>query len=121
MQVVLSVTVMLVDLSVRLIQVTVSAANIWVTIFVVIMQVEVSVAIMQVLFCAMHYVHDCFYCNCAGNCFCYSNVGDSFSNNFIFLSLTPTFHTVDQKTFEGIISDLHFTIFVNILSKLKYF
>ena len=41
------------------------------------------------------------------------------SNNFIFLSLT--FHKVDQKIFKCIISGLHFTTFVNILPKLRYF
>ena len=73
-EVVLSVTVMLVDLSVTVMQVTVSvaimqlevsaahmqvtvsAANMWVTIFIV---------IMQVVFSAVHYAHDCVYCNYA--------------------------------------------------------
>ena len=50
-------------------QMTVSAANMWVTIFVVIMQMEVSVAIMQVVFSAVHYPHDCFYCNYASESF----------------------------------------------------
>ena len=59
-------------------QVTFSAANMWVTIFVVIMQVVVSVAIIQVRFSAVHYAHDCFYCNCAGESFFYSYVDDSF-------------------------------------------
>ena len=43
----LSVTGMLVDLSVTL------------------MQVTVSVAVMQVVFSAVHYAHDCVYCNYA--------------------------------------------------------
>ena len=47
-------------------QVTVSAANMWVTIFIVIMQMRVPVAIMQVVFSAVQYAHDCFYCNYAG-------------------------------------------------------
>ena len=74
MQVLLSVTVMLVELSVcnhihveiihvevsaALMQVTVSASNMWVTIFIVFMQVGVSVATMQVVLSA---VHNCFYC-----------------------------------------------------------
>ena len=59
-------------------QVTFSAANMWVTIFVVIMQVVVSVAIIQVRFSAVHYAHDCFYCNCVGESFFYSYVDDSF-------------------------------------------
>ena len=50
-------------------QVTVSAANMWLTVFVVIMQIGVSVAIMQVVFSAVHYAHDCFYCNYAGEPF----------------------------------------------------
>ena len=48
-------------------QVTVSAANMWMTIFIVIMQMGVSVAIMQVVFSAVHYAHDCVYCNYAGD------------------------------------------------------
>ena len=55
-------------------QVIVSAANMWMTIFIVIFQVEVSVAVMQVVFSAVPYAHDCFYCNYAGDCFCGSYV-----------------------------------------------
>ena len=87
MQVVPSVKVMLVDLSTATIQVTISVAivhlevsaalmqvilsatNMWVTIFTVIMHVGVSVAIMQMVFSAVHYVHDCFSCNYADDCF----------------------------------------------------
>ena len=43
------------------------------------------------------------------------------SNNFIFLSMTPSFHKIDHRTFNGIISGLLFTTFVNILPKLRYF
>ena len=43
------------------------------------------------------------------------------SSNFIFLSLTSIFHKIDQKTFKGIISSLHFTTSVNILPKSRYF
>ena len=57
---------------------TVSAANMWVTIFVVMMQMGVPVAIMQVVFSAVHYAYDCFYCNYAGESFLYSYVGDTF-------------------------------------------
>ena len=32
-----------------------------------------------------------------------------------------SFHAIDQKRFKGIISGLHFTTFVNILPKLRYF
>ena len=56
-------------------QVTVSSAQMWLTIFVAIKQMGVSVAIMQLVFSAVHYVHDCFYCNYAGKSFFYSNVG----------------------------------------------
>ena len=47
-------------------------------IFTLIMQMGVSVAIMQVVFSALHYVHDCFYCNYVGESFFYSYAGDSF-------------------------------------------
>ena len=50
----------------------------WLTIFVVIMQMGVSVAIMQVVFPAVDYAHDFFYCDDAGESFFYSYVGDSF-------------------------------------------
>ena len=75
MLVVLSATFILVDLFVAIMQVTVSvkimqsevsAANMWVTIFIEIMHMEVSVTITQVVFSAVHYAHNCFYCNYAG-------------------------------------------------------
>ena len=84
-QVLLSVTGMLVDLSVTIrqvtvsvavmqlevyaahMQVTVSAVNIWLTIFIVIMQIGVSVTVMQVVFSAVHYAHECVYCNYASD------------------------------------------------------
>ena len=50
-------------------QVTVSAANMWVTIFIVIMHMGVSVAVMWVVFSAVHYAHDCSYCNYASDSF----------------------------------------------------
>ena len=102
--------------------VTVSAANIWVTIFIVIMQMGVSVAIMQVVFSAVHYAHDCVYCNYAGDFplyLCRSQFEVTIS--YSFLSLTASFHKIDQKTFKDIISVLHLTTFVNILPKLRYF
>ena len=37
----------------------------------------VSVAIVQVVFSAVHYAHDCFYSNYAGEPFFYRYVGDS--------------------------------------------
>ena len=67
MQVTVSVAVMQLEVSAAHMQVTVSAANMWVTIFIVIMQMGVSVAIMQVVFSAVHYAHDCVYCNYAGD------------------------------------------------------
>ena len=48
-------------------QVTVSAAYIGVNIFIVITQMGVSVAFMWVVFSAVHYAHDCVYCNYAGD------------------------------------------------------
>ena len=115
LEVVLSVTGMLVDLSVTIMQVTVSiaviqlevsaahmqvtvsAANMWVTIFIVIMQIGVSVAIMKMVFSAVHYAHGCVYCNYAGNSFFYSSVGYSFKQQVSrffqvssFLSLTDS-------------------------------
>ena len=62
------------DVSAAHMQVTVSAANMRVTIFTVIMEMRVFVAIMQVVFCAVHYAHDCFHCYYAGD----FDVGDSF-------------------------------------------
>ena len=82
--VVLSATFILVNLFVAIMQVTVSAeiiqsevsasfmqvkrftANMWVTTFIAIMHVEVSATIMQVVFSTVHYAHNCFYYNYAG-------------------------------------------------------
>ena len=61
MQVTVSVAVMQLKVSVAHMQVTVSAANKWLTIFIVI------IAIIQVVFSAVHYAHDCGYCNYAGD------------------------------------------------------
>ena len=55
------------EVSAVLLRVAISAANMWVTIFIVIMQMGISVAIMQVVFSAVHYAHDCVYCNYAGD------------------------------------------------------
>ena len=90
----------------------------WVTIFIVFIQVGVSVAIMQVVLSA---VHNCFYCKMQVTVSVMAMQVTLSSNNFIFLSLTPTFLKIDRKTFKGIISCLHITTFVNILSKLRYF
>ena len=65
-QVTVSVAIMQLNIFGAHMQVTVSAAKIWLTIFVVIIQMGVSVAIMQVVFSAVHYAHDCFCCNKAG-------------------------------------------------------
>ena len=35
--------------------------------------------------------------------------------------MIPIFHKIDKKTFKGIMSSFHFTTFVNILPKLRYF
>ena len=67
MQVTVSVAVSQLEVSAAHMQVTVSAAKKWGTIFIVIMQMAVSVAIMQVIFSAMHYTHDCVYCNYASD------------------------------------------------------
>ena len=87
MQVVLSTTIMLVNLFVPIRQVTVSIAimelkafmqhlcrwkflqQICVTIFIEIMYMGVPVAIMLVVFSAVHYAHDYFYCNYTGGYF----------------------------------------------------
>ena len=74
MSVVLSVTIMSVELFVAI----VSTTNAWVTIFIKIMPMGVSVAIMQVVFSAVHYAHGYFYCNYVGDCFCCTYVCDSF-------------------------------------------
>ena len=77
------VTRMLVDLSLAIMQVTVSVAIMELEIFAAHTQMIVSeakrwVAILQVVFSAVHYAHDCFYCNYAGKSFFYSHIGDDF-------------------------------------------
>ena len=89
MQVVLSVTVMLMDLPVAI--------------------VTVSVAIMQVVPSVVCTTVSVVKCRLLS------------SNNVLFLSLTLIFHKIDKKTFKGILSGLHFTTFLNILPKLRYF
>ena len=64
----------LVDIFVAFMQVKVSAGNMWVTMFFEIMHVGVSVSVMRVVFSAVHYAHDYFYYNYAGDCFCCSYV-----------------------------------------------
>ena len=77
-QVAVSVPIMQLEVFAAFIQVKVSAANMWVTIFTEIIHVGVFVPIMQVVFSAVHYIHDYFYCTYAGDCFCCGNVCDSF-------------------------------------------
>ena len=60
----------------------------WVTIFIVIIHMEVSAAIMQVVFSAVDYAHDSFYCNYAGDSFLIAMQVTVLNNNFIILSLT---------------------------------
>ena len=59
-------------------QVAVPVTNMWGKLFIVIMQVGVSVTVMQMIYSAVHFAHDCFYCNYTGDCFCYSYIDDSF-------------------------------------------
>ena len=74
MSVVFTATIMLVDLFVAITQVTVSvaimqlevsAANMWLTLFIEIMWEPV--AVVQVVSSTVHYAHDDFYCNYAGD------------------------------------------------------
>ena len=85
---------MLVDLSVAIMQVTVSVVIMQLEVyeagdrfcskyvddnfFIVIMQMGVPVAVMQVRFSAVHFTHDCFNCNYAGDSCFYRYAGDSF-------------------------------------------
>ena len=77
MKVTVSVAIMQLEVFATPMQVKVSAANTWVTIFIEI-QVGVSVAIMQVVFSPVPSAHDYFYCNFAGGCFRCNHVCDSF-------------------------------------------
>ena len=61
----------------------------WVTIFIAIMQIGVSVAIIQVIFSAVYYAQNCFYCIYAYNSFIAMLVTVS-SNSFTLLSLTDS-------------------------------
>ena len=93
MKVSVTVAVMLLEVFATLMQVKVSATNIWATIFIEIMQVGDSVAIMQVLFSSVHYAHDYFYYNYAGSYFRCSHACDSikqqlyipFSSRYLFV------------------------------------
>ena len=74
-----------------------------------------------------NYTSDYIYCIFAGFEVVFSVTGmlvdlSVTSSNFIFRSLTDSlFHKIDQKTFKSVISGLHFTTFLNILPKLRYF
>ena len=83
----------------------------WVNIFIEIMKVGVSVAIMQVVISAVHYAPISTVIMQVAVSVVAMYVTAS-SSNFIFLSLTSIFHKIDQKTFKGIISSLHFTTLV---------
>ena len=87
MQVTVSVAIMQLEVSAAHMQVRISAENMRMTIFIVIMQMGISVAIMQVVFSAVHYAHDCFHCNYAGDSFFITMQVTVSSNNFTFLSL----------------------------------
>ena len=67
MKVSVSVPIVQLEVSATLMPVKISPANMWVTIFIEIIQVGASVAIMQVVFSTVHYAHDYFYCNYAGD------------------------------------------------------
>ena len=56
----------------------------WVTVFILIMQDGDPVAVMEVVFSEVHYGHDYFYCNDAGDCFCCSYVCDSFNEQLYY-------------------------------------
>ena len=96
-----------------------------VVLFTTIMLVDLFVAIMQVLFSAVHYAHDYFYCNYTGDCFCCSYVCDNFKQQLYipFFNWYPFFIKLTRKNqkAEGILSNLHFTTLVNILPKFRYF
>ena len=63
-QVIVCVAIIQLEVSAAFMQVKASAANMWVENFIHIMHVAISVAIiMQVVFSAMHYAHDYFYCS----------------------------------------------------------
>ena len=68
-------------------------------------------------------IYEYFYCNYAGDCFCFSYVCDSFKSQryspfsnwcLFFIKLTRKHQKV-----EGIKSNLHFTTLINILPKFR--
>ena len=78
MKVTVSVAVMQLEVFATLMPVKISVANMWVTIFLKIMPVGVFAAVMQVIFSTVHYAHDYVYFNYAGGCFRCSHVCGSF-------------------------------------------
>ena len=122
MQVSTFVAIMQLEVSAAFMQLKFFSANMWVKIFIEIMQVGVSVVIMLVVYSAVHYAHDYFYCNYTGGRFCCSYLCEfQVATLYSFFQLTLTFHKIGKETFKGIMSSLHFTTFVNILPKLRYF
>ena len=91
MKVIVSVAIMQLDVSATLMQVKVSAANMQVTIFIKIMQMGFSVTSMQVVFFTVHYAHDNLYCNYAGGCFRCSHICHSFKEQ-LYIPFKFTFH-----------------------------
>ena len=77
MKVAVSVAIMQLEVSATLTPVKMSAANMWVTIFIEIKQVGVCCNHAGGV-TTVHYAHDYFFCNYAGGCFCCSHVCDSF-------------------------------------------
>ena len=109
------------QVSAALMQVIVPAANMWGTIFIVIMHVGESLLQLcrwYFLQCTMHITVSIVIMQVTVSV--KAMLVTVSSNNFIFLSLTPSFHKTDQTTSKGIISALHFTTIVNILPKLRY-
>ena len=104
MQVTVSVAIMQLEVSAAHKQVAVSETNMWMTIFIVIKQMGVC----------YNYTGGI---SCSALCIWLFQVTISYS----VLYLTVSLHKIDQKTFKSIISSLHFTTFVNILPKLRYF
>ena len=89
--VIVSFAIMQLEVSATFMKVKASAANIMVTIFIEIMRVGVSVAIMQVVFSAVHYAHDYFCCSDAGVTVSVVAMYVTVSiSNFAFFSLTDT-------------------------------
>ena len=110
------------QVSAALMHVIVPATNMWVTIFIVLMHVGESLLQLcrwYFLQCIMHITVSIVIMQVTVSVKAMQVTVSS--NNFVFLSLAPSFHKTDHRTFNGIISGLHFTTIVNILPKLRYF